>query len=802
MTAFQNAPDGSPGRAVAQAGPRIGILTSGGDSQGMNAAIRAVVRTTLRLGGQPYAVREGWAGAVAGGEAIQPLQWDDVGGVLHRGGTILGTARCPEFRTRDGLRLAAKHLLEHEIDRLVVIGGDGSLRGTEEFRQEWPSLLQELVDAGELAADVAAAHPRLSVAGLVGSIDNDMAGTDMTIGADTALHRICEAIDALRSTAASHQRTFVVEVMGRHCGYLALMAALAGGADAVLVPEDPPGEGWQDALIQRLQASRAAGLRDLIIVVAEGATDRSGTPITSDDVGRLVTDRLGGEGARVTILGHVQRGGRPSAYDRWMPTLLGHAAVQEVLHSADARARVMGVRSNRIAVLSLEESVGATNAIKAALDSCDFAAARAARGGSFARLSQIVDELCAPPQVQGRLSEATDEPAQSQALSASAPASASAASSAPQATRAPRRIAVLHAGGVSPGMDTAVRALVRSAAVTGDVVLGVQGGVPGLAAGDLRELGWAEVDDWVSQGGATLATRRVVADQEQVAAIAATVEGHQLSALVLVGGLDAYRTAAVLDAARSTHPVLQLPVVCVPASIDNNLPGAELSIGADTALNTVVESLDELRTSATSTRRCFVVETMGGPSGYVPMMAGLAAGAERVYLPEEHTGIADLAADAARMTETFQQGRQLWLALRGEQASEQYTTAVMTAIFEEEGGDLFDVRGNVLGHVQTGAAPTPFDRLLATRLARAALAEIERQLQSGEVQACYLGEVEGEKVVTPIGRLEEQMEPGADRPRRQWWLDLREIGALVSDRRAITDEAPSELVEPAPAVAG
>lgn len=225
----------------------MGILTSGGDSQGMNAAIRAVVRTTLRLGGQPYAIHEGWAGAVAGGVAIRALTWDDVGGILHLGGTVLGTARCPEFRSREGLRAAARNLVQHGIDRLVVIGGDGSLRGAEEFRVEWPSLLDELLDEGAITAEQRQVHARLTVAGVVGSIDNDMAGTDMTVGADTALHRILDAIDALRSTAASHQRTFVVEVMGRNCGYLALMAAVAGAADAVLVPEDPPGPGWQDA---------------------------------------------------------------------------------------------------------------------------------------------------------------------------------------------------------------------------------------------------------------------------------------------------------------------------------------------------------------------------------------------------------------------------------------------------------------------------------------------------------------------------------------------------------------------------
>ncbi|MFX0538354.1 6-phosphofructokinase [Ornithinimicrobium sp. Y1847] len=768
----------------ASTGPRIGILTSGGDSPGMNAAVRAVVRTTLRLGGCPYAVREGWAGAVAGGAGVVELAWADVGGVLHQGGTMLGTARCEEFRTRDGLRAAAHHLVEHGIDRLVVIGGDGSLRGTEELRQEWPGLLDELVDRGEISQELRERHPRLAVAGLVGSIDNDMAGTDMTIGADTALHRICDAIDALRSTAASHQRTFVVEVMGRHCGYLALMAALAGGADAVLVPEDPPADGWEDALVERLQVARAGGLRDLIVVVAEGATDRQGAAITSQGVGQLLTDRLGGEGARVTILGHVQRGGRPSAYDRWMPTLLGYAAVQQVLLADDAPARVVGVRHNRIAVLSLEEAVAATNAVKAAMKSCDFAAAATARGGSFAGLTTAVDELCAPPDRQGRLSVGTS----STATLTSAPAIEHGGGGGPG--RGPgRRIAVLHAGGLAPGMNSAVRALVRSATATGDIVLGVQGSVPGLLEGDLRELGWAEVDDWVGRAGAELGTRRVVPDAEDLPRIAEVLAGHGVEALILVGGMEAYRTAAVLcgDRVAEQHPALAIPVVAIPATIDNNLPGAELSIGADTALNTIVEALDRLRTSASALRRAFVVETMGGPCGYLAMIAGLAAGAERVYLPEEDISLADLARDAARMTHTFERGRQLWLAIRGEQASDSYTADLMTRVFEEEGGDLFDVRTVVLGHVQTGADPTPFDRLLATRLAREALARVRDQLERGTPHGCYLGELAGCLTETPIEHLDSDLAGGADRPRAQWWLDLRPVGAVVNDQHA---EAP------------
>ncbi|HEY3310897.1 MAG TPA: 6-phosphofructokinase, partial [Anaerolineales bacterium] len=205
---------------------RIAVLTSGGDAQGMNAAVRAVVRTGIDRGAEVFAVYEGYQGLVEGGNMIRKLDWSDVGGILHQGGTLIGTARSEEFRTRDGRRKAVLNLIQHGIDGLIVIGGDGSLTGAHIFRQEWPSLVAELVASGEITAELAANYPSLVIVGLVGSIDNDFFGTDMTIGTDTALHRITDAIDAISSTAASHQRTFVVKVMGRNCGYLALYGAL------------------------------------------------------------------------------------------------------------------------------------------------------------------------------------------------------------------------------------------------------------------------------------------------------------------------------------------------------------------------------------------------------------------------------------------------------------------------------------------------------------------------------------------------------------------------------------------------
>jgi len=190
-----------------QSTSRIGILTSGGDAQGMNAAVRAVVRTALDRGVEVYAIFEGYEGLVQGSDFIRPMDWDSVGGIIHRGGTIIGTARSEAFRTRAGRLQAAHNLIERDIDSLVIIGGDGSLTGANIFRQEWSGLIAELVEKGEITPEKAQAHPHLRIVGLVGSIDNDMFGTDMTIGADSALHRITEAIDAISSTAASHQRT-------------------------------------------------------------------------------------------------------------------------------------------------------------------------------------------------------------------------------------------------------------------------------------------------------------------------------------------------------------------------------------------------------------------------------------------------------------------------------------------------------------------------------------------------------------------------------------------------------------------
>jgi 6-phosphofructokinase 1 len=716
----------------------------------MNAAVRAVTRTAINAGAEVFAIYEGYQGMVDGGDGIRPFGWGSVSNILHRGGTEIGTFRSDDFRKKAGRKQAAKNLLENGIDRLVVIGGDGSLTGLSCFSEEWPELVKELAAEGEVTAKVAKAHPVLYYAGLVGSIDNDLVGTDMTIGADTALHRIIEAIDALSSTAASHQRAFVIEVMGRHCGYLALMSAIAGGCDYVLIPENPPLPGWEKEMCAKLHEGRLAGRRDSMVVVAEGATDRKGKPITAEYIRKTIEDSLG-EDTRVTILGHVQRGGTPSAYDRWASTWLGYEAALAVLSDdPELNGAVFGFRENRVSRIGLHESVETTRSIPKLIAAGDYDEAMRLRGGSFSELARMFDQIATPAPTE-------------------APADA-------------KRVGILHAGGLAPGMNAAARAAVRLAVARGMVPVGIHDGFAGLRDGKVTDLPWDEVEGWLDDGGAVLGLRRNVPEPDELYAIARNIEENQLAALLVIGGWNAYMAAHLCYRERDHFPSLKIPIICLPASIDNNLPGSELSIGADTALNTVVEAIDRIKGSGAASTRAFIIETMGQNCGYLALMGGLATGAEKVYLAEEGITIDELRDDAAYLKRSFAAGRELFVAIRNEMANLKYTTDFIARIFDQESDGAYDVRTNILGHIQQGGSPSPFDRLLATRLVSRALEDIAEQFAAGTCEAKYLGLVGGRIQTGLLSQMREAIDPKARRPREQWWLALRPVNEAVSHR--------------------
>ncbi len=302
---------------------RIAVLTSGGDAPGMNAAIRAVVRAGIYEGLQVFGVRRGFSGLIAGN--FTNLEVRDVGGIVQQAGTILGSARCPEFRNEDGRINALRQLGAHGIEALVVIGGNGSQTGA-----------HQLSEMG------------LPVVGVASTIDNDLYGSEITIGVDTALNIALEAIDRLKVTASSHQRAFLVEVMGRDCGYLALAAAVAGGAEAVIIPEmeiDP------EALAAELRGAYQRGKPHALVVVAEGAKFNAERLIRHFSEHR---QRLGFE-LRATILGHVQRGGTPGAADRLLATRLGAAAVQRLAQGE--HGVLVGIGGGEIVTTPLAEVV-------------------------------------------------------------------------------------------------------------------------------------------------------------------------------------------------------------------------------------------------------------------------------------------------------------------------------------------------------------------------------------------------------------------------------------------------------------
>ena len=249
------------------------------------------------------------------------------------------------------------------IDALVVCGGDGSLTGADLLRSEWPSHIEDLLKDGKItAAQAEPVKKSLTIVGLVGSIDNDMSSTDITIGANTSLHRICESLDSIVSTALSHQRAFIVEVMGRHCGWLALMAAIAVAADWVFLPERPPPltpqfTDWETEMCESLARARKMGNRKIIVIISEGAIDRDLKPITGEQVKAVLEKKLGWD-ARMTTLGHVQRGGTPSAFDRYLATSQGAKAVDAVLESTpETPSPMIGMRNNEIIKIPLMEAV-------------------------------------------------------------------------------------------------------------------------------------------------------------------------------------------------------------------------------------------------------------------------------------------------------------------------------------------------------------------------------------------------------------------------------------------------------------
>ncbi|XP_031471860.1 ATP-dependent 6-phosphofructokinase, platelet type isoform X5 [Phasianus colchicus] len=757
-------------------GKAIGVLTSGGDAQGMNAAVRAVVRMGIYVKAKVYFVYEGYQGMVDGGDNIVEVSWESVSSILQVGGTVIGSARCKSFRTREGRLQAACNLVKRGITNLCVIGGDGSLTGANLFREEWSGLLEELAQKGKIDEEAVKKYAYLNIVGMVGSIDNDFCGTDMTIGTDSALHRIIEVVDAIMTTAQSHQRTFVLEVMGRHCGYLALVSALACGADWVFIPEYPPEEGWEDSMCVKLSENRARKKRLNIIIVAEGAIDCHNKPITSEKVKDLVVQRLGFD-TRVTILGHVQRGGTPSAFDRILASRMGVEAVLALLEATpDTPACVVSLSGNQAVRLPLMECVQMTQEVQKAMDEGRFVEAVRLRGRSFENNLNTY-KLLSQKKPDAELPKTNFN------------------------------VAVLNVGAPAAGMNAAVRAAVRVGITEGHKMFAVIDGFEGFARGKIKEISWGDVGGWTGQGGSILGTKRTL-PAKYLEKIADQMRTNNINALMVIGGFEAYESCLQLHEARSCFEEFCVPICVLPATISNNVPGTDFSIGADTALNAIVETCDRIKQSASGTkRRVFIIETMGGYCGYLANMGALAAGADAAYIFEEQFDIRELQANVEHLTEKMKTSIQRGLVLRNENCNENYTTDFIYQLYSEEGKGVFDCRKNVLGHMQQGGAPSPFDRNFGTKISAKAMQWISKKLketyrkEEGKVFAntddsvCLLGMRRRNLVFQPVAELKNETDFVHRIPMEQWWLKLRPLMKILAKYKTSYDVSDSGQLE-------
>lgn len=664
---------------------RIAVLTSGGDSPGMNAAVRAVVRYGIYKQCEVFAVNEGYAGLIS--DDMKKMSWDDVRGWLSFGGTLIGTARCLEFKQREGRLTGCYNMIKNGIDALIVIGGDGSLTGADFLRNDWPSLVAELASTGRITPEQQERHGHLYIAGLVGSIDNDMAMTDTTIGAYSSLDRICTNVDWIQATADSHSRAFVIEVMGRHCGWLALMAAIATRADYVLLPEMPPSaKNWAAEMNDIVIRHRNAGSRRIIVIVAEGAIDDELQPIKPDTVKQSLSDI--GFDTRVTTFGHVQRGGTAVAADRILATMQGAEAVDAILESTpETPSPMIGIRENKLVRVSLLEAVKETKAAAAAIEAKDFAGARSLRETEFNE------------HLRNYLTISKSDIHQ---------------------RSTGKKYAIVACGAPAGGMNQAVAAAASYCLSKGHTPIAIHNGWAGLARHEsLRTLNWKDIMHMYSKGGCEIGTNRTLPDVD-FGMIAFYLGKHNIDGVIILGGFEAFKSLHMLESARTTYPAFRIPMVCLPATISNNVPGTESSLGTDTCLNALLDYCDVVKQSASSTRRrVFVVEVQGAQSGYIASLSGLICGAYAVYTPEEGISLTQMHADIKHLRSCFSQDqgrvRAGRLVIRNEMASPGFTTANLTSIFETESHGRFDVREAIPGHLQQGGQPSPMDHVRAVR---------------------------------------------------------------------------------------
>lgn len=782
---------------------RIAIVTSGGDAPGMNSAIKSIIRTGIKWGASVYGVYDGYDGLI--NNNIRKLNWDTETHSSSQGGTVLLSARSQKFMEKDGRRLAVLNMIRRRINCMIVLGGDGSLKGAMALRNEFrdhmralikegkvsmrdlrrikasrarldssgetdreqtgtdgsgvgysdfygkpecykanPSVYHDLNSSEDISEGLEDGHSEemadlddiekyvydLKVVGIPATIDNDISGATISLGEDTAIQRVIEAIDHLMSTMKSHSRTFVIEVMGRKCGWIALMSALASAADYALLPEAPAE--WRKEVIATLRTARKHGRTGTFVIVAEGAVERDGTPISASGV----VDEIARHGIDVRLLklGHIQRGGPTSAQDRIYGTLLGIKAVEISLGAA--RDPVMiSVFRDEFEETDLRVVIENNELIEKLQEGRRFDEILSRRSSffqlahSYFRKSLMVDAKAIGDELPHGHKRA--------------------------------RIGILQFGHRSSGMNAVLNAVVQYSLVMGMDPYYIPNGFEGLVKSQAVRARPYEFSSDVNSGGSAIGVGNCW--DMDISEIQKKIDESKWSSLVVIGGSKALR---IIKGLRNVN------VVLVPASSYNNIPGIDMSIGADTALNTILKVSDVSKLNAFAYKNnVFVVEIGGESCGYLSLMGGIAAGAFEVFIPERKYLIGHLSEAAQRLRSRFREKSRMGIVIfRNEKTFCSIPTESFCKILKADSEGLFETDYSILGHIQQGLNPSPIDRINAVVLGIEAV-----DLCMGGCGVGVVGLFKDKTRFTRISEALEDFDDALDRVREPYWLKYSNI---------------------------
>ena len=681
---------------------KVAILTSGGDAPGMNAAVRGAVRAALNKGWEVYAIKEGYRGLLTGGDSIFPLDWVDVSWNFREGGTFLGSARCPELKgegsqARELKEQALLNLRRLNISSLVIVGGDGSLTGGY-------SLFRMLQNKEYTNPELRNMH--LSIVGIPGSIDNDIAYTDMSIGVDTTLNTIVECIDKLRDTATSHRRVIIVEVMGRLRGYLAVMSGLATGADRVFVREEKINQNELTKLLHVLRKSFDCGQKAGIIIRSEGA--RFSTSFLKETIDVLLKPE---REVRETVLGHLQRGGNPTVFERTLATRMGVKAI-ELLEETHSEPQLVGLHAKTLKPVSLSRSL-------TKIKTPSFQEDLSPNTKSAFHLSRMLEN---PPEEKHR--ETT--------------------------------IALLTDGNNVSGMNMAIRAVARLALNRGIAVKGIKGGFQGFTRGlgSTLNLEWSmlEMKSILRRAGTLLgvSSSGFTMNTNGYETIAQQVKQLRIDGLIVIGNKAAYHNSHKLAS------LINLPVVGIPADLNCNLPGTDWVIGMDSTLNDLLQGIDRAADAAHVKRKIFIITLNGDYCSCLVRLAALAGGAEQLLIEEDLSGtrgqnsfrkkVRQSVRELKRMFEMGKTFGTIVFSPNHPEETESSIQYIKQAI--DKAGIALDVTVIPLETSLGGIIPTAFDRILAKRLGEKAMDTVQKKIDARDYAFQTVG-IKGKRIVSP-----------------------------------------------------